>query len=354
MPRGKKVTITGKNKKWNGTNGNDTVTVKGTKYITVNAKNGDDNIYIRKGNWHEINAGPGNDTITVYKGNNHTIDVGSGKKDKVIIKGGNNHTIGDWSTYSGTGGAVTIEIYKGKKHAINAGYINRNVTVKVKGGSTSNIYTWGGNDTIEVSGKAVVNNWSEPYAIGHSEPKWGINTGAGNDKVTLNSTKSNGVIIKAGSGDDVITVKKGNNHQIYTGDGNDRVIISGGKGHTLYLEKSMYGNGKNDVTLTNTQATINTEWYVDDNITINWKKNGLNDYAVKTSTLVTSGGVDSLNVTGINSSEFTFSENNGTLVMSAESGSISIEKYVNNFQNGITFADGTLSLDQIHEKVYGW
>ncbi len=367
MTKGKTITANGK--KWskcNGTNGDDIITVEAKGYVTVNAKKGNDKIYVNNGNWHEINGGSGNDTITVYKGSNHSIDVGSGKKDKVIIKGGNKSVIGNFTT--GATGNVTIEIYNGKKHAINAGGIKKNVTVKLKGGSTSGILTWGGNDTVEVSGKGVASNTAEKYAIGYSDKKWGINTGAGNDNVTLSSNKSNGVIVYAGLGDDVITIKKGNNHIIYTEDGNDRVIISGGKGHILYLDKNS-SYGKNDVMLKNTQATIDTRMYVEDNITINWKKKGLNDYAIETSLIGASGTgtLDSLTVKGLSSSEVTFTESDGRLIMSATGGSLSIGNFdqwrawvndsgvgIINFGNGITFDDGTLSLDQIRDKMYGW
>ena len=357
MARGKRVTLTGKFKKWNGTNGNDTVTVKGTQFITVNAKKGNDKIYIKKGNWHQIYAGDGDDEITVTKGGNHTIDIGNGKKDKVIINGGNKCLITNFS--SKVTGNVTITIKKGKNHGISAGGDKKNVTVKLQGGSTDYIHTWGGNDKIEVTGSGIANNNNGGNDV-LPDTKCAIDTGAGNDTVTLNSKKSNGVIVFTGDGDDTINVQKGNNHQIYTEAGHDRVNISAGTGHTVYLEE-----GTNDVTLKNAQATVYTKWNGEDNISINWDKGGTNSYAVKTPEFMSTsmyGTVDTLTVKGLKSSEVTFTQSGRELIMSAAGGSVSIDHFdeswkwnsaygVTSFANGITFDDGTLSLADINSRI---
>lgn len=324
----------------------------------MNAKKGNDKIYLKGGNWSQINAGAGNDTITVYKGNSHSIDVGSGKKDKVIIKGGNRHVIGNFSGEETGTGHVTITIYKGKHHAVNAGYLKKNVTVNLKGGNADSILTWGGNDTIVVSGKATLSNKAWEHL--NTADKCGIDTGSGNDEVKFKANAGNGIIAYVGNGDDVITILGGNKHQVHTGAGKDKVNISGGTRHAVYLD-----DGINNVTVTNTRATIYTGDLATDNITVKWNKKGINNYTIKTPEVVSTnvyGYTDTLTVKGISSSDVTFVEKNGTLVMSAAGGSISIDHFdeywkwnnssgTTNFGNGIKFDDGILSLSDIHNRT---
>lgn len=359
MKPGKKATITKAWATWDGTNGNDTVTIKAKEYVTVNTKKGNDKIYLKKGNWHQINAGAGDDVITVTKGNNHSIDVGSGKKDKVTVNGGNSHVIGNFTT--GATGNVTIIINSGKHHAINAGALGKNVKVYLNGGHTDSIITWEGNDTVVVSGKGSMSNKAWQYV--NPARKCAIDTGSGKDSVTFEAKNGKGFIAYTGAGNDTITIKNGKKHQVHTDAGNDKVKITGGTGHIVYLD-----TGKNGVTMENTKATVYTKEDAVDNITIKWNQNKTNNYTIKTPEIISTsyyGITDSLTVKGIKSSAVTFADKNGTLIMSAAGGSISIDHFdeswkwnngmfgTTNFGNGIKFDDGLLSLDAIRNRVSG-
>ena len=183
----------------NGTNANDTLTVKHTK-ITVNGLKGVDTINITKGSSHKVYGGAGNDKITAGK------IVGTGSKiygydaksklsgnDKFTINGGKkNYFYGGKGTDTFTvnagssnylyGGAGVDTFVIGKNSTGTATVKDFAASDKVKvTGNTSNIYATKNNIIINggKSGKAaltLVNAKGKKFTVTDSRGSYAVNS----------------------------------------------------------------------------------------------------------------------------------------------------------------------------------
>lgn len=341
--------------------------------VVVYGEEDADAITVNVGDSHEINTGAGKDIVTINSGSGHIIrnkidqwndgfggnDVikinkkaGNGisvvginsSSETVKVYGGNNHTIS-----LGDGEKQNILIAGGKNHNITTGNDKDIITVQNKA-HVSRILTNGGKDEITIKSGAYVNNNNNGY--------WNmsIETGEDDDKITIEKDAGNNICFKTENGNDKIYIKGGNNHTAYTGDGIDTIVVTGGSGHEIHLE-----SGQNNVTLSAKNITLNMNANADDSITLNWGTNrGLYTiYATKNNSIAT---VDTLTITNAKMDDFTFSCNDSywhrNLLLTNTDGSKILIDYWADGDNktsfdGIKFADGTLSFDDINKKA-GW
>ncbi len=173
----------------NGTNANDTLTVKHAK-ITVNGLKGVDTINITKGANHKVYGGIGNDKITVGK------SAGSGSK-----------IYGDDAKSKLTGNDKFF-INGGKKNYFYGG--KGTDTFTVNAGSSNYLYGGVGTDTF------TVNGGSSNYLYG----------GAGVDTFVIGKTSTGTATVKDFTASDKVKVS-GNTSNIYVSGKN--MIIKGGK-----------------------------------------------------------------------------------------------------------------------------
>ena len=308
----------GRHKIYGGT-GNDKITIFGTAEDSceILGEKGNDTIIVKgTKNRHSIDSGTGNDKITVYGGDGHTISAGSstkGKKDTILVKNSKNSTI------NGQEGIDKITVTGGAENTLNGD---------------------AGNDILLVSGGS----------------KNSVNGGDGKDEIRIKSGSEHQ--IDGGAASDKIYISGGNNHVVYTGAGNDTIEITGGSGHRINL-----GNDQNTVALkVKGGVIVNTNSEAIDNITIDKWNSGVGQCTIDASK--NTFGKDTLKINGVNSSSFTFKiehlglASSKTLILSSNNGAITIESWMDSNGNqtsfdGITFADGKLSLEAINKKA-GW
>ena len=199
---------------------NNDTTIERTNVI---AGEGDDHVYINNGVKFEnstIDAGVGNDTINVNAGaevKNSTIDTKEGS-DTTNINGGTvtnskinlgNNTANQRDVVNVESGSTLTDTVINGKNALGNDEIN------LKAGSVSHnigINTGAGNDTVNMSGKLVVDRDADDILI---------RTGEGNDTINIDGGELTGsrtrpapyqevpyqVQIETGTGDDTVNIK---------------------------------------------------------------------------------------------------------------------------------------------------
>ena len=191
------------------TNTEDDVTIEGSE----------DNDYIfNSGNSVSINAGDGNNSVSIdgSVGGYQTIEAGGG--DDTV-------QVGDRDETEEKREGNYIEVSDGGNYINNSNVEN------------STINAGSGNDTI-ITGGGEGGDWGYSWTSHTS-----IVAGAGNNKITVNSSMTYGEII-AGTGNDFVSiVGNGNYNRILLNSGDD-TVITGGNESTINV-----GAGKNFVTL---------------------------------------------------------------------------------------------------------
>ena len=329
-----------------GGSGKDTIIINGGNNHTVETGDAKDSVTINAGSGHFIKNtdNGGDDIITINKnaGSNISISGHNSANETVIVNGGDNHTIklGD--------GNNKVTIAAGKNHYVLTG--NNADSIIIDNAHVSYIATGAGDDTITIRNggyviKKIINSAAD------SRP---IETGDGDDKVYIEANAGNGTYVTTGNGDDEIYVRGGKNQQIYPGQGNDTVSVTGGSGHGIHLGAE---SGRNTITLSAKDMYLNTNWNAADRITVNWGKDmgdntinarGSNSEAIK----------DTLTIKNIKIDDFSFTVQNFAhskdLVLSSDSGTITISNWLFEARkgfDGITFADGYLTYEQINQKA---
>ncbi|MCR4881647.1 MAG: hypothetical protein K6A44_06835 [bacterium] len=295
--------------------GADKITVATTEYAKVYTGSGNDTITLNTDARAEVMAGKGNDTISTNgsgsyylyaaKGDgNDTVKVGKNFNGVIyayidddpnqmsyqIDKSGNltlyrTYVNGDKITTEGTkitgiksktadnvavtydniynaSGGLNISgktnIYSYEKNLIqgNATKVNKKLNSKA---GISNLVTGGSKaDTVTLNG-------SYDYAY----------TGAGADKITVNTTGSS--YVYAGSGNDTININSTTtNCYVYSGKGNDKINISGGRDY-VYITA---GEGNNTITFNGNNFESCYVRFSEYNSSNNYWKSG-NDLLVK-------------------------------------------------------------------------
>ena len=268
--------------KINGGKDNDYIYSEGYK-VTINAGDGKDTVD-NKGNKSFIDGGADMDSIK-NSGEDTNINSGGGK-DRILNLASNVRAYGylDENYITNTKSNVTLEgsddndyiFNSGNYVSIHAGEGNNSVSVDGSAGGSQTIEAGGGNDTVQVGerdeteaqryyneiyagdGNNYINNsnverstisagaGNDTIITGGGDSNYyptSIVAGAGDNKITVNTSMSYG-IIKAENGNDFVSIAGGGTSNIvYLKEGDDSVI-SGGSNSTINV-----GSGKNFVTL---------------------------------------------------------------------------------------------------------
>ena len=237
-----KITDKGGKNDYTITGGINTIIDKGSDGSTfeVKCKLSDD------GGTTTIKSGDGVDELKVYNNNKPhnpqiiTADLGKGN-DKVLVD-----YDPDPQSYNVDVSTVNVKTGKGQD------------TVEIKAGKKNTVNTGDDSDTVDIYGGQVNN----------------INTGNGVDTINIHEKEDNDTvsIIKAGKGDDIITVSSGTN-TIYGEDGKDHIILDAFGNNTVYgggdiievtsiydasIENTIYAY-KDTITLSGANNTVYTK-----------------------------------------------------------------------------------------------
>ncbi|MBE8953604.1 MAG: hypothetical protein SR1Q7_10760 [Quinella sp. 1Q7] len=243
--------------------GNDLVSIGGEGYNNIiSVGSGNDSVIADIDN-STINVGAGENFVSLYSSGDSVI-AGSGD-DYVIMAyngGGNNASLGSGNNTLISSGRENVTAGAGDdKVTVAGGHLElgdgKNNVLLTYGGNTD-IFTGAGNDTINVDDKAeeVTDTRTKNYIdagdgnnyINNSNVELStIAAGSGNDTIiTGGGNYSNGwyTSIVAGAGDNRITVNSSMTEgEIYAGAGNDLVSL-GGEGSNNIIS---VGNGRNSI-----------------------------------------------------------------------------------------------------------
>ena len=195
--------------------------------------NGDDNSVPFGGNQNElqIRTGDGNDRVTLIANNtsngfptvvghgstgfsmNMDIDTGDGN-DRLLFEANNSNFTGfdvnNWQVATGEGNDRVN--YEANNSDFSRGFIARNFNTSTEGGNDR--VEFDANNTGEESTGFQVGFISDAISIVGEESGWFVNTGNGNDRLTIEANNP-----------DFTDGFRARNFNFYTGEGNDRVSI---------------------------------------------------------------------------------------------------------------------------------
>lgn len=360
-----------------GTNSNKTVKLGNTSGNSVTISNigknkitaGDGGNTFQTSNAYSnntITAGKGSDTYTLKAGitkitdkdGNNTYSI-SGGLNNITDKSSVGSTFNIYHRLSDDGGTTTIKAGAGKDFLniynnsnprnpqiitadlgkgddeVMVGYdtdpqsYNKNV-------STLNLKTGKGEDTVDISGGK----------------KNTINTGDDKDTITVNYTGNDlghpmQNIIKAGKGNDVITIQDGIN-TIYGEGGNDTINVTAKGINTIY------GGGDNINVVTDFSSVENTIYAYSDKININNGENTI--YAKKgKNTITLTGGTNTIYASGSDTINSNGTSGNNTIYVKSDT--INLTAGVNNvyIQKGgstINILSNDLMTDNDNNYIY--
>ncbi|MGB0835436.1 MAG: tandem-95 repeat protein [Psychrobium sp.] len=297
--------------------GNDEITITEQAYANIVLGEGDDVLTVTTGNvYGDISTGAGNDIIQVTNGFTNNIDTGSGH-DRV--------TVGDYTASVSLGsGNNTLNVTNAVKGALSAGD-GRDV---IKIGAAESTISLGNGDNQLTVAQSVTSTLT--MGDGNDLVNIGLNAlniylGEGTNTLELGGNIT--AELRSGDRDDVITVD-GYVYDLNLGDGDNNVNIGG---HTRFLET---GSGNDTVTLGSTLHTNQSSDKLDlgdgnNTLVISGNAMGLNvtsgsgndsmtfaqlgpNNSHKT-TVSTGAGADTIDVSGIAYANFELGDGDDTL-----------------------------------------
>ena len=323
--------------------GNDSL-ISGIKSSNINLGSGNNQVTLQSGGGsNNIIAGSGNNFVTMASGNaNNLISLGSGSN---TVYG-----IGGWNSIVAGGGVDLV--------TIGSGYVNigdgKNDISLTSGGYRSNIVTGKDDDTIRVADRDenadkryhdIINAGEGNNYIYNSNVELStIGAGKGNDTIVTgggigytshydkydNYFTSSGTphftSISAGDGDNKITVNTVmSNGVILAGDGNDYVTIAG-NGSNDYIS---LGKGRNTIYSGNNNYNSITSGNGSDVIIAGGNSNSINAGSGRNYVSLT-GGNNSTVITGGGNDTIVLAENSSGNVITFGGGNDLVQNYHSN------------------------
>ena len=273
--------------------GNDTISIEQANN-NIFSGDGDDTIIVgdncSTATSNNIDSGKGNDTITINQGTYNVIGTGDDTDDITIESGAFGNIIGGGSgtdTITNNSTSYNVFAQDGEIEMFAAGE-TRDITIDNKTYTIKNTLTDNRNGLIwEVDDNGKISFHGYYFDIKAADGQednieWNtfgkLDTGDGNDTVTLskNSTDSE---VKTGAGDDKVIVNEGvQNTEVYGGDGNNTLINNSGNStnhfYNFGAQEQTFNPGETKeiivgdkvYTITNTSDAQNTvSWVTDDN-----------------------------------------------------------------------------------------